>query len=863
MKVNAATGGLQLYLHHSSRNQKIKKSIMVFALVFIILSISSIQAAVGWYDPQLLETSIHEYRVTVDRSGIMYVVYTRRIETPGNASQSFSIVLDEIGQVKKTLKLYDMRIPVTGVIFSMSPVVAVSAKYIMVFWQEPSLIGRGMKIKYILINKNSFAIEKNDELRMQNSEVFQPEVFVDDNQNFHLFLQVKAPQGKISLAHYLYKNDSFNDMNYIISNIESVGRGAFFPSILFKDGIIHIVYQSKQNDTLTDELFYIKSTNLGSTFSTPERITKNSNNDFSPSLYANPQKKAELVWQSNEKENWQIYYSPDLKKQQKVSNSLSNTYQPSIAYSSNTGRVIAWLDERVNPSQIFSKFIDLNEDDTPFAREHQVTGLAGGAVGPLLLNLGDNIFLFFVNNNNLYRIRADRETSPIEIYSSTHPQNTVSVQTDVILNWRIFSEPSGINGYAYLLDSRPDSAPDFYNLNGNANSITKKGLPGGNYYFHLRYKDKAGNESPVYTYAFSIDTANPVLAEIKSSTHAENIPEKKNEFKVTYSGLDDIGLKGYYYTLSANRGAKLANFTESTSLVFPDLNEGEYYFLVQAVDKTGKTSPVVSYKINVIPGDYDDFHIETSIQNGQIQSDFTDISIQINNPEKKLLFAFASLSAYPEDPVVHGKKIDLVKADGLYKAKIPMPLYKWGLYTLSIRLEYQDHSKSSIRNFHLEYRNPGIEETKTQYVARGQEIITRQYDNSTGLIEEIQPDIELHVDRGLYRVSFSLPERYKPLLSGYSYQISATPQLPEGELNYIEEPVCIYDLAAGIYYISVKPVFKNEHANRKSNYSYLRFVVKGDTLLQNNILYFLLAGFALVIMVLYRKKIIFYLGKYR
>jgi hypothetical protein len=839
-----------------------KKNIIAYLLIFFASITPVYENPVGWYDPQLVVKNLQEYNVAIDDVDNLYMVYSRLLNTfKKDQPQSFSVELKVFNKASSTVNLHTFNLPPLEVLFSVSPVVAAGKKTIMVVWQQPSLNGQGMELKYVIVNKTTLETSKVRDIDVKDYNIFQPGIFVDSKDNFHLFFQKNLPKsGATSLAHSIFKDGSFRDVDLIIKNVKSVGRGIFFPSILFKNGDIHIVYQSRLIDSFTDELYYIKSTNFGASFSSPVRITENNYNDFSPSLYGIG-KNIELVWQSNQSNNWQVYYSPDLKTAQRISSSLSNSYQPVISYSAATGKVIAWYDQRIDPAQVFAKFIDKSED-LPMSKEHQVTLMKDASTNPYLAGFNKSLHLFFMNNSGLYIQKADTDTSPIIISSPTHAQNAVTTQNDIALTWKIENEPSGIASFAYLLDMRKESVPDFYNLGGDSKTLFKKGLSGGNYFFHIKYKDKAGNESAVYHYPFSIDASNPVMVEINSPTHAENSPEKKHDFTVNYSAVDDIGIKGYNYTLSANRGAPLNKFTEKSELVFSNLNEGDYYFLIQAVDKVGKTSPVASYSIKVVPEDYDEFRIFNNIVDGRVETDYLEISIQMTTREKEMKSAYAVLDIDKKDPFLKNAPLNLINVEGIYKTSIPLPKNKWGLYTLSLGLLYDDGSKSSLRNFYFEYYNTGADQAGIIYGKRGKIDITKRYLDNPALVEEIRPAIELFEENGLYKVTFSLPDQFKNLVQGFSYQISAIPRLPRGEINYIEGPAYIYDLSDGIYYLSVKPVYKDEKINRLANYSYLRFVVKNKNFLQTYGMWIPGIILFLFIVVKLSGKLQFHLGKY-
>jgi hypothetical protein len=132
--------------------------------------------------------------------------------------------------------------------------------------------------------------------------------------------------------------------------------------------------------------------------SDPVRLTDNKYNDFSPSLYSIG-KDIELVWQSNQSENWQVYYSADLKLTERISTSYQH-YQPTIGYSNKTGKVIAWFDQKVDPPQIFAKF----KPQRSHSHESGAPGnlLKAESNNPYLFRIDENLYLAFTNNLNLF-----------------------------------------------------------------------------------------------------------------------------------------------------------------------------------------------------------------------------------------------------------------------------------------------------------------------------------------------------------------------------------------------------------------------------------------------------------------------------
>jgi hypothetical protein len=81
-------------------------------------------------------------------------------------------------------------------------------------------------------------------------------------------------------------------------------------------------------------------------------------------------------------------------------------------------------------------------------------------------------------------------------------------------------DPAGMLGYAYQIDTVPDTRPDIINMSDGDDSIGTQDLPVGKYYLHIAAVDKLNNVSPVVHLPFSVT--------VKSNTYSKN-PENENK----------------------------------------------------------------------------------------------------------------------------------------------------------------------------------------------------------------------------------------------------------------------------------------------------------------------------------------------
>jgi hypothetical protein len=114
-------------------------------------------------------------------------------------------------------------------------------------------------------------------------------------------------------------------------------------------------------------------------------------------------------------------------------------------------------------------------------------------------------------------LKVDSLISKPLILSDTHPdQNLWSSNPKPNFIWKIDDVISGLEGFSFILDQKPDTQPpESRTLNSEVRSkVISEGLPDGIWYFHIRAIDKAGNWSEAGHYRMKVDTM-PPIAKIK------------------------------------------------------------------------------------------------------------------------------------------------------------------------------------------------------------------------------------------------------------------------------------------------------------------------------------------------------------
>ena len=104
---------------------------------------------------------------------------------------------------------------------------------------------------------------------------------------------------------------------------------------------------------------------------------------------------------------------------------------------------------------------------------------------------------------------------PTGLTSPSHTVNTWSNDTTVDVTWTAATDDdSGVDGYSVAWDHAPATVPDATKDIGAVTATTSPALADGDWYFHIRPVDKAGNWAPgtAHLGPFKLDTTPPTSA---------------------------------------------------------------------------------------------------------------------------------------------------------------------------------------------------------------------------------------------------------------------------------------------------------------------------------------------------------------
>lgn len=192
--------------------------------------------------------------------------------------------------------------------------------------------------------------------------------------------------------------------------------------------------------------------------------------------------------------------------------------------------------------------------------------------------------------------------NPYLLASTTHSTGSFSNVSTVRVQWTGASDDtSGMGGFSYCWDQRPDTVPDdSTEVNGSATAAVSPRLADGTgYYFHLRATDAAGNwnASAIHLGPFWIDTGAPNnTATLWSPSHQPDVWSRDSTVDVNWSldGLSDAlsGCEGLSFCWDS-RPSTIPDATmdvgaDASSATSPKLPDGaSWYFHLRTRDRAG------------------------------------------------------------------------------------------------------------------------------------------------------------------------------------------------------------------------------------------------------------------------------------
>lgn len=812
-------------------------------IVFFVPLATLIADPVGWGDALIVDRRAEEFGVCCHEGESRLYAVTASPQGTFNKEAptmvELSLLFSDGGKFERRL-LAEVTLAAADQLFPLHPSVSVLGDEILVAWQETSPQGNASGIYYLYSASGPMGFAGKQILPATENKLnaILPLAKMTGPGQHMILYQEPASANRFRLVAAHGNGGVFTGLSPV-AEISGGTRGALFPATIRRGKRIDILYQNRAEATLIDDIFRAFSQDGGVSWKGNVRVTSNGFQNFSAqvtdtrksrrsesadgqnALDFDASEKLVFIWQSNPNKVWSIFAAPEGNEPIAVNESASPSYLPAIVAGAETARggsaalVAAWQDTRNGSPFVYARFLD-RPDNSFVGVDHRVTKEVIAAKPMEFTRVGNRAFLFYGCGPGLCTREADITAEPVRIFSQTHAVGRVSKSSDAVFNWPKVSDVSGVESFAWLIDDAKDTNPDFYNMNARATQITVPGLNGGAYYLHIKYRDRAGNVSPVTHYPFVVDSVAPSRPIVSSPSHENGIPDSRREVTLRFSAADDSGIANYRYAFAEKLPRVFADTTSSTELTFNDVPPGKYLFAVEAVDLGGNVSERAFYRIEIGVNERNDLTIRHNAEADVITR--PDITFTIQDNGGRGIREVRYLSGFDMRDPFTGKKANLAADDNIYTARIRG--LETGTAVISLGIIYADGTRAAPRHFYfdsndararknfaftdIEYEKVAPVRERTAFNVGGRaEIISSKFDR--GILE-----IRLNYDpadacRGA-AARRCQPRQIK--IKGFVWEIASAERIPQGEINFSGPVEFIYLQKPGQYFLNAKTLFR-------------------------------------------------------
>ena len=786
--------------------------------ILLVLAAGTLFAEpVGWGDPSLVDRRAEEFGVCChEGEARLYAVTTSpkgAFNKEAPTTVELALVYSEGGKFERRV-LTEVTLAVADQLFPLHPSVSALGDEILVAWQETSPQGNasGIYFTYSASGPTGFTTKQVLPSTAGKLNAILPLAKMTGPGQHVILYQEPAAVNRFQLVAAYGGRGVFSGLSPV-AEISGGTRGALFPATIRRGKRIDIFYQNRAEATLIDDIFRAFSQDGGVSWGGNVRVTSNGFQNFSAQV-TDTKDKLVFIWQSNPNKVWSIFAAPEGSEPIAVNDNASPSYLPAIVAGGDTV-VAAWQDTRNGAPQIYAKFLD-RPDNSFVGVDHRVSK-EGIAAKPIeFARLGNRPFLFYGCGPGLCVREADTTADPVRIFSRTHAIGRVSKSSDAIFNWPKIDDISGVESFAWVIDDTKETNPDLFNMNARATQITVPGLNGGAYYLHIKYRDKAGNVSPVTHYPFVVDSVPPSRPIITSPSHDNGIPDSRQEVVLRFNAADDSGIATYRYAFAERLPRVFADTTSSTELTFNDVPPGKYLFAVEAVDLGGNVSERAFYRIEIGVNERNDLTIRHNAEADVITR--PDIAFTIQDNGGRGIREVYYLAGFDIRDPFSGKKTTLAAEDNIYTARIRG--LETGTSVVSLGIIYADGTRAAPRHFYFDSNDPRarkkfaftdieyekvvpIRERNAFKVGGRAELISSKFDR--GILE-----IRLNYDTAdacrNAAVRGCKPKQIK--VKGFVWEIASAERVPQGEINFSGPVEFIYLQKPGQYFLNAKTLFK-------------------------------------------------------
>ncbi|MGL4368201.1 MAG: hypothetical protein ACRCUT_00785, partial [Spirochaetota bacterium] len=218
------------------------------------------------------------------------------------------------------------------------------------------------------------------------------------------------------------------------------------------------------------------------------------------------------------------------------------------------------------------------------------------ARSPICSSAGKRVVSLWMQGGRIRGKFSDISVDPPSLRSRTHPDGAWVKTSDALIEWDAAYDESGVAGFASLLSKDSDTNPTVQNLNSNTRSERIRSIGDGITWYHIRAIDGSGNYSRTIHYPLRISRTPLPIPAVEAPGHPEGKSSNDNTPQFTWQITDIERVKGFFYSLGKDAPVKPSIFTDKMTASFSALDEGRYFFRIQAVDKTGMPGRAADYE---------------------------------------------------------------------------------------------------------------------------------------------------------------------------------------------------------------------------------------------------------------------------
>lgn len=600
---------IKIYLHNSKMKIFSLNFIIILSVFFIIYAFfmgSEASTSVSGWNRKLLFSPRRSNVVDYDsaaRGNFIALVY----ETIQDGKQSISarISVNSGKDFLPPLKIASANISDEDKPYKMNPKVAVSGSgKVTVVWQDFDTESFDPVVYYSTSGNYYKDWSKPKELKFSVKTQFLPKILYDEKNRLHVFYH-----GLKNSKFYLYHTvaDSMGNFTETKELFQLTGnfRGAFFPAIKTYGNNIFLIWQGKSSvkNVLSDDLYFVRSTDYGKSWGQSVQITWDKADDSSPDL-AIIDGKLYCVYMNNSEGNREAYlkissdYGMTWSDSMKIVKTNVNVSSLSIIKNYEGEPEFFWSDNSDGISKIFTRKYTINDPlEKKLTEPVAISENKSPALNPVVLQSGRQLLCIWKESSVIFAKFSDIYVSPPKVFSRTHPFENWSKKSAAVISWEKPQDESGIAGYAVIVNKDPYFNPTVQNIEANIRTTRAPFLEDGVNYFHIRAIDGAGNYSRTVHFPLLVSSTSLPMPEISSKTHPENKRTDSNTGVITWTQRESIRLKGFRYSFSKGSVKPPTEFINTNEFSFNNLEDGRYFFTLVPIDKTNSIGNEATYII--------------------------------------------------------------------------------------------------------------------------------------------------------------------------------------------------------------------------------------------------------------------------